>query len=274
MTDALYQRHFDPLTGEELDKAVPAATLVVFRDGDSPPPQLLMVERSSKMAFAGGAAVFPGGRVDPDDFDLAARYGRGLDPIEGASRVAAIRETLEETGLAVGIHAMGNSGGQIVPENIAVARANMHAGRLLSHLCDEHGWALDLEALIPFARWRPPFKIERTFDTRFYIARDESKGQHIAVDKTENTHLFWASASEVIDRAGRGELKIIFPTHRNLERLAQFDHFEQAKAHVAQFPMRTIIPFIVEDAGKKYLCVPDGAGYPVTRELLSSANRG
>ena len=67
---------FDP--DGELPPAVPAATLVIFRRCETGgPPQLLMVQRSKTMRFAGGAAVFPGGRVDDADFTLA-RPGAAL----------------------------------------------------------------------------------------------------------------------------------------------------------------------------------------------------
>jgi hypothetical protein len=56
--------------------AIPAATLVVFRDVAGGAPELLLVERAKAMAFAGGALVFPGGRVDPGDHALAAMLGR------------------------------------------------------------------------------------------------------------------------------------------------------------------------------------------------------
>ena len=62
-----------------------------------------MTIRSREMVFAGGMAVFPGGRVDPADFDLGARIGGPLDPDEAAHQIAVVRETLEETGLAIGL---------------------------------------------------------------------------------------------------------------------------------------------------------------------------
>src|SRR5690349_7505497 len=79
---------------------IPAATLIVMREGGSA-PELLMVERARAMAFAGGALVFPGGRVDPGDRALAALLGGDED--EHAARIAAIRETIEEAGVAVGL---------------------------------------------------------------------------------------------------------------------------------------------------------------------------
>ena len=50
-----------------MDDAIPAATLIVVRDRPDGPPELLMVERSEGMAFAAGALVFPGGRIDAAD---------------------------------------------------------------------------------------------------------------------------------------------------------------------------------------------------------------
>ena len=58
-------------------RQIPAATVVIFRKApDGGPPELLMVQRAQEMRFAGGAAVFPGGRIDPADRELAASSAR------------------------------------------------------------------------------------------------------------------------------------------------------------------------------------------------------
>ena len=76
-------------------EAVPAATVILARDGAAG-LEVLMVRRSSSLAFAGGMWVFPGGRVDPDDRDPAAP----ADDL-GAARRAGAREVAEEAGLVV-----------------------------------------------------------------------------------------------------------------------------------------------------------------------------
>src|SRR5690606_3570256 len=81
-------------------EVIPAATVIVMREGAGA-PELLMVERAAAMSFAGGALVFPGGRVDPGDHALAATMDG--DPDDMAARIAGVRETLEEAGVAVGI---------------------------------------------------------------------------------------------------------------------------------------------------------------------------
>ena len=67
------------------DEAIPAATLIVVRERARRPPELLMVERAEGMAFAAGALVFPGGRIDEADRELGERArhrcgGRRRDP--------------------------------------------------------------------------------------------------------------------------------------------------------------------------------------------------
>lgn len=71
---------------------VPAASLILVRDGTAG-LEVLMVRRTAKASFAADAWVFPGGRVDPGD---------GGDPLSvETARRAAVRETLEEAGVAV-----------------------------------------------------------------------------------------------------------------------------------------------------------------------------
>ncbi|MBM0169942.1 NUDIX hydrolase [Altererythrobacter sp. C41] len=249
---------------------IPAATLVIFRRGPGgAPPELLMVTRANFMKFAAGAAVFPGGRVDQADRDLAERQNGIENTDEAAHRIAAIRETLEETGLAVGLV------GDIDAERAAEARRILHERDALAPVLEMMDWSLDLEAIVPFARWFPKNeRLPRVFDTRFYLADLGTGAVDIAVDATENTHLFWITARDALAAADRGEISVIFPTRRNLERLAQFDDFDAALTDCAAHPPRTIIPFFEEHDGEGWICIPDDAGYPVTRERLQGLSRG
>ncbi|MEM8742076.1 MAG: NUDIX hydrolase [Pseudomonadota bacterium] len=88
-----------------------AATLLLVRHSDGH-PHVLMGQRGAAAAFMPSKFVFPGGAVDGDDLAmgeaplnpscavrLAASAALGLGP---ALALAAIRETFEETGLALG----------------------------------------------------------------------------------------------------------------------------------------------------------------------------
>src|SRR4030095_12713004 len=126
------------------DDAIPAATLVLWRD-TSNGPQILVVERSAGWALPAGAIVSPGGRMDVADRTLAESLGRP----EEAAKVAAIRETIEETGVGAGII------GTIDTALGLELQAALHQGADFAELLDAHGLNLDLDALTPFDRWMP-----------------------------------------------------------------------------------------------------------------------
>ncbi|MCA1662365.1 MAG: NUDIX domain-containing protein [Novosphingobium sp.] len=258
---------------DEAPPATPAATIVIFRnDPAGGAPQLLMVERSASMSFAGGAAVFPGGRVDDADRQLAATLvPESADEetfADCAARVAAVRETIEETGLFVGIDRA------VSHDEALAARDFLCAQGALAPVLERHGWRLDLASLTYFARWRPKHRHMRVYDTRFFIADLGTGAVDLLVDATENTHLFWASAAEALRLAHAGKIKIIFPTRRNLERLAGFASFAQARAQAEAIPARMVTPFVEQRDGRPWLCIPADAGYPVAAEILESAARG
>jgi 8-oxo-dGTP pyrophosphatase MutT (NUDIX family) len=241
-------------------EAIPAATVIVMRE-TAGAPELLMVERARAMSFAGGALVFPGGRVDPGDRVLAGSFHG--DPDDLAARIAAVRETLEEAGVAVGL--------EVPPSALADLRAKLYGGAPIGTLI-EHPDALRLDALVPFARWLPQGVSHKVFDTRFYLAR-APHGAEPVVDGNENVRVFWASAQALLDAADRGEAVIIFPTRRNLERLARFASFEQAAADARAHPVRTVTPWIEARDDGEHLCIPGDLGYPVTSEPLATAIR-
>ncbi|MEG8042834.1 NUDIX domain-containing protein [Sphingomonas faeni] len=246
--------------------AIPAATLVVFRDAGDGPPELLFVERAKAMAFAGGALVFPGGRVDPGDHALAAVLGTG--DAESAARIAAVRETIEEAGLPIGLSPMPS------PTAFARMRAALHAGTAFGEALTDAAVGLDLDALEYFARWRPAHAHARIFDTRFYLARLPAGAPEAQVDATENVRLLWATAADVLAEADAGRATIIFPTRRNLERLAQFADFAAAVEHARAHPVRTVTPWTETRDGVEHLCIPHDLGYPITSEPMSDAVRG
>jgi 8-oxo-dGTP pyrophosphatase MutT (NUDIX family) len=217
-----------------MTEAIPAATLVLFRERGDGPPELLITQRAAGMTFAGGALVFPGGRIDPQDRIAAARHP-DLPPDDAAARIAAIRETVEEVG---------------------------------------HDFGLGVHDLTPFARWLPKHRQARNFDTLFYIAPVAPDAPEPRVDGGETVRAFWASARDVLAMCDRGEAEIIFPTRRNLERLAQFGSFAEAVEHALAHPIVPITPFQEEREDGPWLCIPDGLGYPVTAEKWTSVMRG
>jgi len=259
-------------TSDPFPQGIPAATIIIFRacpNGGA--PQVLMTVRSRTMTFAGGMAVFPGGRVDPEDFALGeiAAAKNDLAPDEAAHQIAAIRETLEETGLALGLT------GDITAETAQAARAMLEEAKALAPVLKAFNWELDLAQVTPFARWFPQNeKLSRVYDTRFYLANLGTGAVDVSIDQSENTKLFWTSAQGALEMAETGEIKLIFPTRRNLERLALFASYEEARAQAEAIPVKTIIPKIDDSTGKPMLTIMEDAGYPITAELLETVARG
>ncbi len=249
-----------------VDTFIPAATLVLFRETGGV-AEHLFVERAGTMSFAAGAIVFPGGRVDEGDRLIASHFP-DLDPEDAAARIAAIRETIEEAGVAVGFDELPDAA------LLATMRAQLLEGMVFADVVAAAGLRFDLSALSCFARWCPNMHQTRNFDTRFYIARMPEGAPMASVDATENVRLFWGTAQSVLDDADAGRVQIIFPTRRNLERLATFGSLDAALAEIAVIAPAKIVPFFEVRDGAQYLCIADDRGYPVTSELMSSAIRG
>jgi 8-oxo-dGTP pyrophosphatase MutT (NUDIX family) len=246
----------------EAGGAIPAATLILVREPRGRQPELLMVERAGSMAFAAGALVFPGGRID--DADRALGDQLGLDP----AAVAAIRETVEETAVPVGLAPLPG------PTQALALQDALVADTPFAEVLGEHGLQLDPAPLTPFARWVPKFHAVRRFDTLFYVARCPDGEWQPRVVERECAGAAWISAAEVLDREKRGEARLIFPTRRTLERLARHASFEAIRADALAHPIEPVTPWVEEVGGERFITIPDHLGYPVTKEKLDGLWRG
>ena len=176
-----------------------AATLILVRN-DGSAPRVLMGQRHANHKFMPNKFVFPGGRVDPADSrirpveDLRSDVAQLLlarmrgTPSENRARalaMAAIRETFEETGLAVG-------------RPIGSPQSSKHKDWAAYF---STGVSPALSALDFVARAiTPPYRTRR-FDTRFFIADAEliqGDPSHIA-GSGELQGLHWISIKDAED---------------------------------------------------------------------------
>ncbi len=256
------------------EEAVPAATVLLLRD--HPAFEVLMICRHEKSAFAGGALVFPGGRVDPGDRDPEwAHHADGLSaaPRIAAAQVAAIREAYEEAGvliargadgaMASGAKALGLSDWRTVVEKDDAAFLGLIKREELRLACDD---------LYLFSHWVAPPGLHRRFDTLFFAAHFPP-GQQILEDGEEATEALWLSPQAALSARASGERKIIFPTARNLDLLSVSSSVAEVFEFAGRRPIRPVMPQVASRDGKTFLRIPDDLGYPVTEEPLDVATR-
>jgi 8-oxo-dGTP pyrophosphatase MutT (NUDIX family) len=161
---------------------VPSATLLLLRDRAGR-LQVLMTTRHDAAGFAAGAIVFPGGKREAGDAALVA-HCRAQDGDEEARtlRVAAIRETFEETGILLGAK-MGDEHTDAVRSPGGPWDAFVAAGVVP-----------DLAPVHFIARAITPPGLARRFDTRFF-AIDASaiaaRLDGVVGPDTELTELVW-----------------------------------------------------------------------------------
>lgn len=261
--------------------SIPAATVILLRASADSTPETLMVRRGENLAFAGGALVFPGGRVDPADLSTARdpelAFGfDGLADDDAAARIACCREALEETGVLL------TSGAAPDPEALAHARAALASGPDDAEACTfaamlaALGHRVDAARFIPFARWEPPAAapIKRRFDTLFYLAdAGNTASAAISPDGHEAVAIRWTTAADVLVEEARGEAALVFPTKCNLQRIGQYATIDAVMAAAASRLPPFIQPEIVQRDGEMWLVIPEGCDYPMTSERMENIRR-
>ena len=201
-----------------------------------------MTRRSTRSRFVPDAYVFPGGAVDPEDRELAA--ASALHGSAGAMApelaAAAIRELFEEAGILLARDANGTAVPHTAPD-IAALRAERVAGVRFDTLLARRGLAPDAGALFYYSNWITPVTEPRRFDTHFFVARAPDD-QIAAADAVEVHDGTWIAPADAMARGDRGEMTIIFPTYRHLERLAAFPDVDAVLAHARARSIAPVMP--------------------------------
>ena len=254
---------------------LPAATTVLLREQGGN-LEVLMVERHSDIAFAGGAMVFPGGRVADGDYDVAWRDladGLSDEPALAVGMVAAVREAFEETGLL-----LARRGDDVVGEDVVNA---LNGERSVVEADDRHfleimrreKLRLACDQLTLFAHWRAPKRVPKRFDTLFFAARAPHE-QIAKPDGREAVATLWARPETLINDAENGDRRIIFPTRRNLEIINLHDNAQAVLEGAKDRPIEPVEPWVETRGDQAFLVIPDHLGYPVTEENIRTAMRG
>jgi 8-oxo-dGTP pyrophosphatase MutT (NUDIX family) len=250
-----------------------SATVLMLRDAASG-CEVFMVQRHHQIEFAKGALVFPGGKVDAADRDPALR-GRcagleGLDDDGVALRVAAIRETFEETGVL-----LARSPGELevlpqrrVAEIEARHRETLLEDRIsLGEIAEREDLELACELLVPFAHWITPERAPKRFDTYFFLA-PAPPDQAAAHDGSEAVDSLWIRPADALAEGDAGRRTVVFPTRLNLQKLARSSSVAEALERARREPVVTVLPRVeVRDTGP-VVRIPEEAGYDLSEAPL------
>lgn len=116
------------------------------------------------------------------------------------------------------------------------------------------------EQLLLFSRWITPPQVKTRFDTWFYLAALPT-GAKLRVDGSEIVDARWYAPATALEAARRGELKLVFPTIKHLERLATFGSVEALLAHARRLEVRAVQPRVVVSGKTARTVLPGEPGY-------------
>jgi 8-oxo-dGTP pyrophosphatase MutT (NUDIX family) len=201
-----------------------AATVVLQRAGADGRPEIYLLRRHTTMDFAGGMCVFPGGGVDPRDYDHTVAWA-GPSPAEWAERLgttedvaralvcAAVRETFEESGVLLA----GTSADSVVADTTG---ADWEADRValesrelaMTDFLNRRGLVLRTDLLGIWSGWLTPIFEPKRYRTWFFVAQ-LPEGQVTRDVSTESSEVVWIDATAAADGADAGELAMLPPTY-------------------------------------------------------------
>ncbi|MCF2706772.1 NUDIX domain-containing protein [Arcanobacterium haemolyticum] len=211
----------------------PASTVMLVRESREHPIEVYMVRRAPTMTHTPGVVAFPGGSIRPDDADVPVNLSRSLDswaevmgePANSAQRllVAAVREVFEETGVL-----LADSAQPLTSSTFREAREaiEMHNATFADFVA-AHALNVTLDNVAYRGTWTTPDFLPRRYRVAFFTALVPS-GQEPAIVTTEATVDRWAPPQEYLERAARGEIKLVAPTRFNLQELAGMSSLEEA----------------------------------------------
>jgi len=238
-----------------------AATVVLVRPGPDG-PELYLLRRQISMEFAGGMCVFPGGGVDPRDFDHTVAWA-GPSPAEWAERLgtdeaqaralvaAAVRETFEESGVLLA----GESADSVIADTTGddweADRVALEQRELsMTDFLTNRGLVLRTDLLGAWAGWLTPVFEPKRYRTWFFVA-ELPEGQKTRDVSTESDHVVWLPASTAVEQAEDRQILMLPPTYITSLDVAQYATPAEVIAAAAERRIEMFCP-AVEPEGEQF----------------------
>jgi 8-oxo-dGTP pyrophosphatase MutT (NUDIX family) len=257
-------------SGQDPVDARDASTVVLLRGGDGRPGglEVYLLRRVNQMAFAGGFCVFPGGGVDPRDFDQEIAWA-GPDAQEWAELLgtstsharalvcAAVRETFEESGVLLAGPTSDTVVADTTGEEWETDRRALEARELsLTEFLRRRELVVRSDLLRWWGSWITPVFEPRRFDTRFFVAALPA-GQVTRDVSSESDKVLWMPVRDVIREVDEGHLAMLPPTYATCLELFDPLSVDEALAAAETKDRTPILPEMQVDADGGYLQLPD-----------------
>ena len=245
-----------------------AATVVLLRPGSgtSGGPDVYLLRRQASMAFAGGMCVFPGGGVDPRDFDHAVTWA-GPTPGQWAARLgtdepmaralvcAAVRETFEESGVLLAGTAdavvADTTGDGWEADRVALESRELS----MTDFLERRGLVLRTDLLGAWSGWLTPAFEPRRYRTWFFVAALPA-GQVTRDVSSESSSVAWLPAADAVAQAEDGDLFMLPPTWLTCLDVAQHAGPAEVLAEAADRSVEMFMPEVVADGEESVLSTP------------------
>lgn len=256
-----------------------AATVVLLRPSPEG-PSVYLLRRQTSMAFAGGMCVFPGGGVDPRDFDATIAW-HGPSPADWAERLgtdeetaralvcAAVRETFEESGVLLAGPSPDTVIADTTGEDWEADRVALEGRDLaFTEFLSRRGLVLRTDLLGVWSGWLTPVFEPRRYRTWFFVAA-MPEGQRTRDVSTESSSVHWTGALGAVEAVDAEEMLMLPPTYLTCLEIAQYAGPQEvlAAAHGRRVEMFT--PEVEGEGDEATLSMPE-ALRPLVEERLGS----
>jgi 8-oxo-dGTP pyrophosphatase MutT (NUDIX family) len=251
-----------------------AATVILMRagrPGSTDGPEVYLLRRQTSMAFAGGMCVFPGGGVDPRDFDddLVDRgLWAGPSPGEWAERLgcdepkaralvcAAVRETFEESGVLLA----GAGPDEVVADTTAddweADRVALETRELsLTAFLEKRSLVLRTDLLGAWSGWLTPIFEPRRYRTWFFVAL-LPEGQVTRDVSTESSSVTWVGSLAAVEQVERQQILMLPPTWLTCLEVGQYADPDAVLAEATGRRVEMFMPEVVADGEEFILSTP------------------
>ncbi len=265
---------------EVLTAPMASATVMVLRDSPNG-PEVLMMRRHGNSSVLGGAHVFPGGKLDPQDLQAdpavldqtPARLRDALgepaldETLAAGLHLAALRETLEECGLLLA--------DRIDPEALREAETRLRAGEGFVSTLTALGLPLQTARLVPWSRWitpRVPSVTRSRFDTRFFLAQAPA-GQEARHDDHEATETLWVLPAAGLRQYWEGAIDLAPPQIMSLSQLAHFGSVAALMVAARHRRPPLVEPEAFDLEGERVICYPGDPRHSVAERAWPGPTR-